>query len=239
MLNILFVTDFVCPYCLVAKVALEEALKETGIEAEIQVQPLELTQEPKERVDTYHDEERKKRYQVLVAPAAALGLDMKLPPAVCPRPYTRLAFEGLFFAEEKGKEAVYADLAYRAYFEEELDIGDLDVLCRLAQRAGLDAEEFRGALTAGVYTQRVKEAVDYSRNELKVSGIPSIYLNGERISVEKYTKEEMIQILQEGQAAAGKGVCCGIDGGYRRKGPMLRNRRRLTPVPIRQPAFTS
>ena len=28
----------------------------------------------------------------------------------------------------------------------------------------------------------------------------------------KYTKDEMIQILQEGQAAAGKGVCCGIDG---------------------------
>ena len=28
-MDILFVTDFVCPYCLVAKVALEEALKET------------------------------------------------------------------------------------------------------------------------------------------------------------------------------------------------------------------
>lgn len=213
MLDILFVTDFVCPYCLVAKVALEEALKETGIEAEIQVQPLELTQEPKERVDTYHDEERKKRYQVLVEPAAALGLDMKLPPAVCPRPYTRLAFEGLFFAEAKGKEAVYADLVYRAYFEEELDIGDPDVLCRVAQRAGLDAAEFGSALAAGTYTQQVKDAVDYSRNELKVSGIPCVYLNGERISIEKYTKEEMIRILQEGQAAGGKkGMCCGIDG---------------------------
>ena len=73
MLNILFVTDFVCPYCLVAKVALEEALKETGIEAEIQVQPLELTQEPKERVDTYHDEERKKRYQVLRSEERRVG----------------------------------------------------------------------------------------------------------------------------------------------------------------------
>ena len=212
MLNILFVTDFVCPYCLVAKVALEKALQETGIEAEIQVQPLELTQEPKERVDTYHDEERKKRYQVLVEPAAALGLDMKLPPAVCPRPYTRLAFEGLFFAEEKGMEAAYADLVYRAYFEEELDIGEMDVLCQIARKAGMDAEEFRKALTAGAYTQRVSQAVDYSRNELQVSGIPSIYLNGERITIEKYTKEEMIQILQEGQAAAGKGMCCGIDG---------------------------
>ena len=32
-LDILFVTDYVCPYCLVAKVALEEALRETGMEA--------------------------------------------------------------------------------------------------------------------------------------------------------------------------------------------------------------
>ena len=89
MLDILFVTDFVCPYCLVAKVALEEALRETGLEAQVRVQPLELTPEPKERVDTCHDEERKKHYQILVEPARALGLDMKLPPAVCPRPYTR------------------------------------------------------------------------------------------------------------------------------------------------------
>lgn len=212
MLDILFVTDFVCPYCLVAKAALEEALKETGIEAQIRVQPLELTQEPKERVDTYHDEERKKRYQVLVEPAAALGLDMKLPPAVCPRPYTRLAFEGLFFAEEKGLDSAYADRVYRAYFEEELDIGDQEVLCRIAQKTGLDEGEFRNALTAGTYSQRVRQEVDYSRNELKVSGIPAIYIDGERITVEKYTKEEMVQILQEGQAAAGKGMCCGIDG---------------------------
>lgn len=212
MLDILFVTDFVCPYCLVAKVALEEALKETGIEAAIQVQPLELTQEPKERVDTYHDEERRKRYQVLVEPAAALGLNMKLPPAVCPRPYTRLAFEGLFFAERKGMENIYADLVYRAYFEEEQDIGDLDVLCRIARRAGLDEGEFRKALADGTYTSQVRQAVDYSRNELQVSGIPSIFLNGERITPEEFTKEEMIRILQKGQAASGKGMCCGIDG---------------------------
>lgn len=212
MLDILFVTDFVCPYCLVAKVALEEALKETGIEARIRIQPLELTPESRERVDVCHDEARKKRYQILVEPAKALGLDMKLPPAVCPRPYTRLAFEGMFFAREEGEEARYSDLTYRAYFEEEQDIGELDVLCRIADRAGLDTGRFRQALEAGTYTEQVREAVAYSRNELKVTGVPSIYLNGESISVETYTKEEMIEILQEGQIAAAKGVCCGLDG---------------------------
>ena len=212
MLDILFVTDFVCPYCLVAKVALEEALKETGIEARIRIQPLELTPESRERVDVCHDEARKKRYQILVEPAKALGLDMKLPPAVRPRPYTRLAFEGMFFAREEGEEARYSDLTYRAYFEEEQDIGELDVLCRIADRAGLDAGRFRQALEAGTYTEQVRDAVAYSRNELKVTGVPSIYLNGESISVETYTQEEMIEILQEGQIAAAKGVCCGLDG---------------------------
>ena len=212
MLDILFVTDFVCPYCLVAQVALEEARKETGIEARIRIQPLELTPEPKERVDVCHDEERKKRYQVLVAPAKSLGLDMKLPPSVCPRPYTRLAFEGMFFAREKGLDEKYADLAYRAYFEKELDIGEPDILCGLAAEAGLDVTEFRQSLEAGTYTEDVKAEVENSRNVLKVTGIPSIYLDGEKITVQEYTKEEMIRILQEGQIAAAKGMCCGLDG---------------------------
>lgn len=34
-MQILFISDYVCPYCLVAKEALKQALAETGIEAEI------------------------------------------------------------------------------------------------------------------------------------------------------------------------------------------------------------
>lgn len=212
MQDILFVTDFVCPYCLVAKAALEEALRETGMEADIRIQPFELTQEPKPRVDTYHDEERKKRYQILMEPARALGLDMKLPPAVCPRPYTRLAFEGLFFAREKGMEERYADLVYRAYFEEEQDIGETEILCGIAERAGLNGDEFRKALQEGIYTEKVGKETEYSRTALEITGVPTIYLNGKKLSVEKYTKEEMIKILQEGQEESQGGFCCGIDG---------------------------
>ena len=36
--------------------------------------------------------------------------------------------------------------------------------------------------------------------------------NGEKIAIEEYTKEEMVRILQEGQIAAVKGMCCGLDG---------------------------
>lgn len=212
MLDILFVTDFVCPYCLVAKVALEEALQETGLEARIRVQPMELTPQPLARVDTCHDEERKKHYQILVEPAKALGLDMKLPPSVCPRPYTRLAFEGLFYAQEKGLGERYADLVYRAYFEKELDIGEMEVLCEIAEEAGLDAEDYRKALLQGIYTEKEKEETAYSRDVLKVSGVPTVYINGESVSMETYTKEEMIRILKQGQETCGTGFCCGADG---------------------------
>ena len=75
MLDILFISDYVCPYCLVAKEALKQALEEMKIEVKITWQPLELTVEPAPRVDTYSDERRRANYQVLVEPCKQLGLD--------------------------------------------------------------------------------------------------------------------------------------------------------------------
>lgn len=213
MLNILFITDYVCPYCLVAKEALVQALAETGLEADIQMQPFELTEEPKERVDTWHDEVRRSHYQILVEPARQLGLDMKLPPQVIPRPYTRLAFEGWYYAKEKGCSDAYSDLVYRAYFIDEKDIGDMAVLTELAAGLGLEQEDFRAALEAGTYTEALKSAVAYAKNELQIRSVPTIFINGQKISLQTYTKEELITILtqQEGVSAEG-GFCCGPDG---------------------------
>lgn len=202
-MEITFISDYVCPYCLVAKEALKQALEESGMDARITWQPYELTPEPKERVDTYHDETRKAHYQVLVEPAAQLGLDMKLPPNVVPRPYSRLAFEGWYYACEKGRGEAYNDLVYRAYFLEEQDIGEISVLAQLAQRAGLDPADFTAALEQGVYSQAEREAVAYARNVLKPTGVPTIYLNGEKIVLHDYTKAEMLRILNREAAADG------------------------------------
>ena len=212
MLKIVFVSDYVCPYCFVAKEALKQALEETKIEAQIIWQPLELTVEPKERVDTYHDEARKAKYQVLVEPCKKLGIDMKLPPNVVPRPYTRLAFEGWYFACEQGVGEAYNNLMYQAYFIEEQDIGDIEVLVPLAERVGLHGEDFKKALEEGIYSSVEKEAITYSREVLKVNGVPSIYINEEQISLSEYTKEEMVRILENQTEEFEFGMCCGIDG---------------------------
>ena len=210
-MEILFITDYVCPYCLVAKAALENALEATGIQANITYQPYELTPEPRERVDTWNDQRRRAGYKVLEEPCRKLDLPMKLPPHVVPRPYTRLAFEGWYFACDHGKGEEYADAMYRAYFMEELDIGDVTVLAAVAARLGLDAHAFTAALEQGTYSQVEKEAVDYSRNVLKPTGVPTIYIDGQKVELSEYSKEEMIRLLLGAPSVSG-GFCCGEGG---------------------------
>lgn len=194
-MKIVFISDYVCPYCLVAKEAMKRALSTLGLTPEIIWQPFELTVEPKPRVDTYHDEVRRSHYQVLVEPCRQLGLDMKLPPHVVPRPYTRLAFEGYYYALEKGFGDVYNEAMYRAYFIDEQDIGDLDVLCSLADRLGMDSTDYRRALENGVYSERLREANRHGRENLQVKHVPTIYIDGKEISLESYTTEEFVSIL--------------------------------------------
>ena len=210
-MEITFVSDYVCPYCLVAKEALHRALEKLGVEAHITNQPYELTPEPKERVDTYHDPHRRAGYQVLVEPCRQLELPMKLPPKVIPRPYTRLAFEGWFFACEQGKGAEYDDLVYRAYFLEEQDIGRIDVLAGLAKRVGLDEAAFTQALETGRYTQQERQAVQYAREVLKPQGVPTIIVDGRRLTLNDYTEAEMLQALNDAAFSA-QGHFCGPEG---------------------------
>lgn len=195
MKDILFVTDFVCPYCIVAEEALQQALKETGVEAQVRFWPMELTEEPNERIDTYSDPVRRGRYKVLDEPVKKLGLDVKFPPKVIPRPYTRMAWEGWHYAQENGLGDAYARRMYRAYFTEELDIGDMEILVKLAAELGLDSSEYRRILENGTYREKEKEATYYSRNSLQIKSIPSIFIDGELVKIKEYTKEEMVRIL--------------------------------------------
>lgn len=210
-MEILFVTDYVCPYCIVAKEALKEALARTGIDAVITWQPFELTPEDRPRRDMSNPTpERNAQMAALAAKGKALGLNLKLPPNVHPRPYTRLAFEGWYYACAHGMGDAYADAMYRAYFEEELDIGDIPVLASVAARLGLDAADFTAALKNGTYAAAEKEAVAYSRNVLKPTGVPTLFIDGQRVMLEHYTTEELAEILNG--AAATQGFTCGENG---------------------------
>lgn len=196
MLHITFITDFVCPYCLVAREALHQAMAETGIAAEITTLPFELTKEPSPRVDTCHDEKRKARWHVLDEPCRQLHLPMKLPPMVCPRPYTRLAFEGWLYACDQGRGDDWSERMYRAYFLEEKDIGDVNVLSREAEAVGLDAAALTQALTEGRYTQALHDLEERVRETYHPEHVPTIYINNVETPIHHYTREEMVPLLR-------------------------------------------
>lgn len=213
MIEITFVSDYICPYCLVGKEALLQAIQKTGVQAKINYQPFEATIEPEPRVDTYHDSVRRERYKKLEEPCKKLGLEnMKIPPKVIPRPYTRLAYEGWYFASENRKGEEYNDLMYRAYFIEEKDIGDIDVLTDLAKGLGLDGEQFKKALETGRYSEKEKAAVKYAKEELQIKKLPTLIVNGHKSSFHTFTVEEAIEILRGEVDSSDASVGCGVNG---------------------------
>jgi len=210
MLDILFVTDYVCPYCILAKEALKRALDKLYLDAKITYQPLLLRPKPPVKFNP-DDPAVKKRFELLSSASRALGIDMKIPVNVNPRPVTRLAFEGWHYACDQGKGDEYADLMYRAYFVEEKNIGEIEVLKELAERIGLNGEEYVKVIESGKYTETVLAKDNASRNELKVKGVPTIYIDGTPIELNDYTVEEMVNILSGLESVSG-GMHCGDEG---------------------------
>ena len=157
MLTIDFLTDYVCPFCLVTKENLRAALKTLHREAEIIEHPYALTPEGSDPTDIC-DEEHRAYFARLKEPAETVGLNMQLPPEIRPRPMTYLAFEGAVLADKAGRHEAWSDRVYRAYWVEGRDIGQIDVLCMLAADIGLNADEMRQALENRTYADDVKAA---------------------------------------------------------------------------------
>ena len=211
MIDILFVSDYVCPYCLLAKEALKQAVELGEMDVSVRFQPMVLKSKPQIRMTTPPDPAIVARFEKLGGASRDLGIDMKIPPNVEPRPVTNLAFQGQLYARDHGKGDEYNDLMYTAYFVEELNIGDVDVLRSLAERVGLDGADFVRALNEGVYAEEHAERVRVTKEELKVGSVPTLFINGERTQFSKYSVGEMLEVLM-GHESAADGFACGADG---------------------------
>jgi len=89
---------------------------------------------------------------------------------------SRLAQElGAWADTQPGGEALH-DILYRAYFVDNLNIGDVETLVNLAAQAGLDADQARDVLTSRSFGDRVD--ADWRRaQELGITGVPTFVSN--------------------------------------------------------------
>lgn len=190
-------TDFVCPYCYVLDACLQK-LREKEPDLCIQYIPFELTEPPLPRVDVRADPQRRARYERDLVPLCrSMGLPARLPPDVSPRPYTRKAFQALFLARLKELEQAWAHRVFRAYFEEERDIGETETLLALAEDVGLDPDELENALLFGDYDEPERASYHHAKYLLGVRRVPTLFVDQRRIEPEPRDFPDLPQWLRQ------------------------------------------
>jgi predicted DsbA family dithiol-disulfide isomerase len=105
--------------------------------------------------------------------AEQLGIDIKLPPV---QPRSRRAHQAAHWARRHGKFREYNDAVFRAFFQRGEDIGNSDVLTRLASDMALDGDELREALDNDLHLENVL-ADEREAKKLALRGVPAFIAN--------------------------------------------------------------
>ncbi len=171
MASITIYSDYVCPYCLLVERVLSDAFG--GRDIAITWRPFELRPAPEPTLRP-EDPYLPSVWQKSVYPLAQrLGVPIRLP-SISPQPRTVKAFELLAMAQDQGLDHAYSMRVLRAFFQEDRDIGEPEILIGLAAEAGLDPDEARQALESGIYVQRHQEALRHAREDMRITSVPTI-----------------------------------------------------------------
>ena len=108
--------------------------------------------------------------------AEKLGKKMKLPPV---KPRSRLAHEAAKWAGSEGNFKLYRDTLFRAYFERGENIGEIEVLVKLASDLGLEGESLRNALVNNEFLESVLADEAYA-SEIKIGSVPGFVADGKK-----------------------------------------------------------
>ncbi|MFD0049579.1 DsbA family protein [Actinomycetes bacterium NPDC127524] len=206
-------SDYVCPFCFLAEKPFVEAIE--GKDVEVEWMPYELRPYPNETLKPEEHYLQSTWKQSVYPMAKRMGIDIVLP-RVSPQPYTHLAFEGYQYAKEKDKGNEYNDRMLSAFFQEEQNIGNIDVLTKLAGEVGLDEKEYREALTTRRYKEAHKKALKHAYEEANITAVPTFVIGDTTIAGlrSKETLEQIIKDELDKQKAVilMEGMACGIDG---------------------------
>lgn len=206
-------SDFVCPFCFLGKGPLDEIVKEKDVEVEWM--PFELYPSPHPRMDPWKEPDKLRGWDAFILPTAEkLGIDMRLP-HVSPHPYTHVAFEGYQFAKEHRRGNAFHHRVFTAFFQEEKNIEDIDVLTALASEVGLSQEEFREALVSRKYREVHQAALKHAYEEARIMAVPTLII-GDEVVQGLVSKEKLAQIIDKelGKEKQSEfdGMTCNING---------------------------
>lgn len=209
-LRVQVVSDFVCPFCYIGKRRLERALEHRP-DRDVQVDwlPFQLSPDmPREGRD------RREHYDALFGPERARAIEagmaergaadgigfQLLPGARSPNTLSAHALMLRASRDPRVDEGALAEKLFEAHHVKCEDIGDHDVLARLAGEVGMDAAEVRRRLDAGDDEQEARELAARAA-AAGIGGVP-FFIFDERHAVSgAQAVEAFVQVL-DGLAAA-------------------------------------
>ncbi len=187
-IQIEFVSDVVCPWCVIGLRGLEQALAKLTdvVTPTITLQPFELNPQMVPEGEDLNEhiakkyghrppEQMKATREMLQSRAKDLGFPM------ANRDGSRIyntfdAHRLLHWAETQGKAIALKHELFGAYFSETKNVSDHDVLVAAAERAGLAGTEARKVLTEGRYTSEVREAESMWLSS-GINSVPAVVVN--------------------------------------------------------------
>lgn len=186
-LKIDFISDVVCPWCVIGLGGLKEALERVGdlVDAQITFQPFELNPNMPPEGQNMAEHVREK-YGASPEQSAATRNTIRDRAAevgftINNRPDGRIyntfdAHRLLHWAGLKGRQMELKQALFAAYFTLGRNPSDREVLVELAAEAGLDAQEARDVLESGRFADYVRN-VENQWREAGVASVPTIIIN--------------------------------------------------------------
>jgi predicted DsbA family dithiol-disulfide isomerase len=157
--------------------------------------PFELRPEPHPTLRPEGDYLQRAWQQSVYPIARRMGVPISLPP-VSPQPHTHLAFEGYQYAREQGKGNEYNQRVLKAFFVEGQDIGQIDVLAKLAGEVGLNVKEFEESLRTRKYREAHQQALRHAYEEASVTGVP-MFVIGSQVLTGLQDRETLEAVIEE------------------------------------------
>ncbi|GFZ91493.1 DsbA family oxidoreductase [Nesterenkonia alkaliphila] len=170
--------DYVCPFCFLVEDAIEEVKRDRDVE--VRIHPFELRPDP---VPTLRpeDEYLPRVWEASVYPMAKrLGFDITLP-TVSPQPRTEKAFMVFQLAELKGLAEQYTEAMFKAFFQQDRNIGEDEVIIEIATSVGLNRAEAEDALVNESFRAAHRAELEHAVKTLGVEAVPSIFVDGELV----------------------------------------------------------
>ena len=85
---------------------------------------------------------------------------------------------------------------FTAFFQEEQDIGKIEILVNLAGKLGLDQEKFKEALETRKYKNAHQQALQHVYNEANIQAVPT-FIIGKTVLQGARSKEVLEQIIDD------------------------------------------